>query len=118
MRNQHGSNVVAYNEDGYGEHADGSAYDGTGIERRLPLLAGELAHYEIAAGNFDEAARLAAVMRAQAFAGSDVAGARVECGGHPRVGVIQWRADGIRGAAGLGAFGACEAVEVAEGGRC
>jgi glucoamylase len=39
-----------YNGDGYGEHEDGSPYDGTGIGRPWPLLAGERAHYEIAAG--------------------------------------------------------------------
>lgn len=47
-----------YNGDGYGEHADGSAFDGTGIGRPWPLLTGERAHYEIAAGNMDEARRL------------------------------------------------------------
>lgn len=40
-----------YNDDGYGEHADGSPFDGTGIGRLWPLLAGERAHYELAAGN-------------------------------------------------------------------
>jgi glucoamylase len=40
-----------YNDDGYGEHADGSAFDGTGIGRAWPLLAGERAHYELDAGN-------------------------------------------------------------------
>ena len=40
-----------YNGDGYGEHEDGSPFDGTGIGRPWPLLAGERAHYEIAAGN-------------------------------------------------------------------
>ena len=39
-----------YNEDGYGEHADGSPFDGTGIGRPWPLLAGERAHYELAGG--------------------------------------------------------------------
>ena len=39
-----------YNGDGYGEHEDGSAFDGTGIGRPWPLLAGERAHYELAAG--------------------------------------------------------------------
>ena len=34
-----------YNGDGYGEHKDGSAFDGTGIGRPWPLLAGERAHY-------------------------------------------------------------------------
>ncbi|PYV54333.1 MAG: glucan 1,4-alpha-glucosidase [Acidobacteria bacterium] len=40
-----------YNDDGYGEHADGAPFDGTGIGRPWPLLAGERAHYELAAGN-------------------------------------------------------------------
>jgi glucoamylase len=44
-----------YNGDGYGEHEDGSAFDGTGIGRLWPLLTGERAHYEIAAGNLAEA---------------------------------------------------------------
>ncbi len=39
-----------YNGDGYGEHEDGSPFNGTGIGRPWPLLAGERAHYEIAAG--------------------------------------------------------------------
>jgi glucoamylase len=39
-----------YNDDGYGEHADGSAYDGTGRGRAWPLLTGERGHYELAAG--------------------------------------------------------------------
>ncbi len=39
-----------YNHDGYGEKADGSAYDGTGEGRSWPLLTGERGHYELAAG--------------------------------------------------------------------
>jgi glucoamylase len=40
-----------YNGDGYGEHEDGRPFDGTGIGRCWPLLTGERAHYELAAGN-------------------------------------------------------------------
>ena len=40
-----------YNGDGYGEHADGSPYDGTGQGRPWPLLVGERGHYELARGN-------------------------------------------------------------------
>ena len=40
-----------YRGDGYGEHADGSPYDGTGIGRGWPLLTGERGHYELCAGN-------------------------------------------------------------------
>jgi len=39
-----------YNDDGYGEHDDGSAYDGTGRGRAWPLLIGERGHFELAAG--------------------------------------------------------------------
>lgn len=39
-----------YNEDGYGEHEDGSAYDGTGRGRAWPLLTGERGHYELCCG--------------------------------------------------------------------
>ena len=39
-----------YNYDGYGEHEDGSPYDGTGVGRGWPLLTGERGHYELVAG--------------------------------------------------------------------
>ena len=51
-----------YNGDGYGEHDDGSPYDGIGVGRVWPLLAGERAHYELAAGRRAEAERLLAAM--------------------------------------------------------
>jgi glucoamylase len=58
-----------YNLDGYGEHADGSAFDGTGVGRGWPLLAGERAHYELARGNRAEAERLLRAMAAQSSPG-------------------------------------------------
>jgi glucoamylase len=51
-----------YNGDGYGEHEDGSPFDGTGVGRPWPLLAGERAHYELAAGNREKAEQLLEVM--------------------------------------------------------
>jgi glucoamylase len=39
-----------YHDDGYGEHDDGSAFDGVGRGRAWPLLTGERGHYEIASG--------------------------------------------------------------------
>jgi glucoamylase len=51
-----------YNRDGYGEHGDGSPFDGTGVGRAWPLLTGERAHYELAAGRPDEAERLLRTM--------------------------------------------------------
>ena len=47
-----------YNHDGYGEHEDGSPFDGTGIGRLWPLMTGERAHYELLAGRPEEAQRL------------------------------------------------------------
>jgi len=51
-----------YNDDGYGEHEDGAPFDGTGIGRGWPLLTGERAHYELAAGRIDESKRLLTVL--------------------------------------------------------
>src|SRR5579863_9440863 len=51
-----------YNGDGYGEHKDGSAFDGSGIGRPWPLLAGERGHYALAAGRRDEAEGLLTVI--------------------------------------------------------
>ncbi len=51
-----------YNHDGYGEHEDGSPYDGTGVGRPWPLLTGERAHYEMAAGNLEGAKALLQTM--------------------------------------------------------
>lgn len=39
-----------YNHDGYGQREDGGPYHGWGRGRAWPLLAGERAHYELAAG--------------------------------------------------------------------
>lgn len=40
-----------YNHDGYGQQADGRAYQYWGTGRAWPLLTGERGHYELAAGN-------------------------------------------------------------------
>jgi glucoamylase len=46
-----GPGWIRYNWDGYGQREDGSAYEGWGQGRVWPLLTGERAHYELAAGN-------------------------------------------------------------------
>ncbi len=43
-----------YPHDGYGENPDGSPFDGSGIGRLWPLLAGERAMYAVAAGEAPE----------------------------------------------------------------
>ena len=58
-----------YNGDGYGEHDDGSPFNGTGVGRVWPLLAGERAHYELAAGRKAEAEHLLTVMEASSSHG-------------------------------------------------
>jgi glucoamylase len=57
-----GSTWHRYNGDGYGEHADGAPFDGTGIGRGWPLLTGERAHYELAAGRKDVAQQMLTAM--------------------------------------------------------
>jgi glucoamylase len=57
-----------YNDDGYGEHEDGTPYDGSGVGRAWPLLTGERAHYELAAGREAEARRLMQAMENYASA--------------------------------------------------
>jgi glucoamylase len=47
-----------YTGDGYGEHPDGSPFDGTGVGRLWPLLTGERAHYALALGDERQARQL------------------------------------------------------------
>ena len=42
---------LRYNHDGYGQRADGGPYEGYGEGGAWPLLLGERAHYELAAGH-------------------------------------------------------------------
>lgn len=44
----HGPAWYRYNHDGYGEHTDGSPYDGSGHGRPWPVLTGERGEYEVA----------------------------------------------------------------------
>jgi len=52
--------------DAYGEHPDGSPYDGIGVGRAWPLLTGERAHYELAAARRQAAEHLGQAMEAMA----------------------------------------------------
>jgi glucoamylase len=58
-----------YTDDGYGEHADGTPFDGTGVGRVWPLLTGERAHYALARGDIATAAALLASFEAMAGEG-------------------------------------------------
>lgn len=66
----HGPSWRRYNGDGYGEHTDGSAFNGTGVGRAWPLLTGERAHFELAAGRTDIAAGLLQTLESQASPGA------------------------------------------------
>jgi glucoamylase len=46
----HGIAYHRYNRDGYGEHADGRPFDGSGIGRAWPLLTGERGHLDLLIG--------------------------------------------------------------------
>ena len=58
-----------YNGDGYGEHDDGQAFNGTGHGRLWPLLSGERGHYELAAGRDAEAQSMLRAMMAMSGRG-------------------------------------------------
>ena len=58
-----------YTDDGYGEHTDGRPFDGTGHGKPWPLLTGERAHYELAAGRKKEARKLLETMERSAGKG-------------------------------------------------
>ena len=58
-----------YTDDGYGEHADGAPFDGTGIGRVWPLLTGERAHYALARGDAAVARALLGSFEAMAGGG-------------------------------------------------
>ena len=79
-----------YNDDGYGEHEDGSPFDGTGIGRGWPLLTGERGHYELAAGREAIATQLLSAMESfanesgliseQVWDSPDIAERELHCG--------------------------------------
>lgn len=77
-----------YNEDGYGEHEDGSAYDGVGRGRPWPLLAGERGHYELVAGRdplsflrtMAAAASVGGMLREQVWDGPAIPSRRLQAG--------------------------------------
>ncbi|MCC6319643.1 MAG: glucan 1,4-alpha-glucosidase [Gemmatimonadaceae bacterium] len=64
-----GSLWYRYTDDGYGEHEDGAPFDGVGVGRPWPLLAGERAHYELAAGRRASAELLLAALEGSANEG-------------------------------------------------
>jgi glucoamylase len=57
-----------YNHDGYGQKKDGGPYDGSGQGRLWPILTGERAHYELAAGR-DVSSYITAIERFSSFGG-------------------------------------------------
>jgi glucoamylase len=58
-----------YNGDGYGEHDGGAPFDGTGVGRGWPLLIGERARYELAAGRAEGAQRFMGTLESFATEG-------------------------------------------------
>jgi len=58
-----------FTNDAYGEDEDGNPFYETGKGRAWPLLTGERAHYEVAAGNMKKAIKLLQAMDAFAYHG-------------------------------------------------
>jgi glucoamylase len=90
----HGPCWHRYNDDGYGEHADGSPFDGTGIGRAWTLLTGERAHYELAAGRIEEAQRLCRAMESFANDGGLLCEQLWDCADIPERGLFRGRPSG------------------------
>jgi glucoamylase len=74
-----------YNHDGYGQQKDGGPYDGHGQGRAWPLLGGERAHYELAAGHdvrpmiesYEKFASIGGMMPEQVWDHDDLPAARM-----------------------------------------
>jgi glucoamylase len=64
VKTPYGASWHRYNDDGYGEHMDGSPFDGTGIGRLWPLLTGERAHFALLEGFPHKAEAFQAAMEA------------------------------------------------------
>lgn len=58
----HGPAWHRYDQDGYGETAEGDPFREKGIGRAWPLLTGERAHYELARGRHEQARELLATL--------------------------------------------------------
>ena len=77
-----------YNHDGYGQKADGSAFDGTGVGRCWPILTGERGHYELAAGRdpkpfittMENFSNQGGMITEQLWDADDLPHARMKCG--------------------------------------
>jgi len=75
-----GPGWLRYNWDGYGQRPDGLGYEGWGQGRVWPLLTGERAHYELAAGNgvvplietFEKFATVGQMLPEQVWDGADM----------------------------------------------
>jgi len=77
-----------YNHDGYGERPDGGPYTGWGRGRAWPILTGERAHYELAAGRdvsvhvraMEQFASAGGLLPEQVWDESDIPGTRLSLG--------------------------------------
>ena len=101
-----------YNGDGYGEHEDGSPFDGTGIGRPWPLLAGERAHYELAAGRPQAAEDLLKVMELSTEGGRLIPEQVWDAADIPALELFRGKPTGSACSAGMGTRRVREAAEI------
>ncbi len=101
-----------YNGDGYGEHEDGSPFDGTGIGRPWPLLAGERAHYELAAGRPQAAEDLLRVMELSTEGGRLIPEQVWDAADIPALELVPRQAHGLGLSAGVGALRVHQAATI------
>ena len=96
-----------YNGDGYGEHPDGSPYDGTGVGRGWPLWSASAATTSSRPGR-DPRPYLEAMRRLRVV-GRDAPGAGLGLSRHPGARPVPRPSERIRDAARLGSRGVREA---------
>ena len=108
-----GPGWLRYNGDGYGQRPDGGPYEGWGQGRVWPLLTGERAHYELAAGK--DIGPLIETYEKFAYVRAVAAGAGVGRGRPAGAAPAAGAAGGVGGAAGVGACRVPEADALGHG---
>ena len=103
---------LRYNHDGYGQRADGGPFLGWGKGHAWPLLTGERAHYELAAGR--DVGELIETIEKFASSGGMLPEQIWDEPDKDRAGLR--RSGGLGDAAGVGAFGVSEAAAVGHDG--
>ena len=101
-----------YNGDGYGEHEDGSPFDGTGIGRPWPLLAGERGTLRTGGRTSPGRRGLLKVMELSTEGGRLIPEQVWDADDIPALELVSRKADGLGVSAGVGPFRVRQTAEI------